>query len=96
MDELIWAVLTVSFLISTILVAVIWAVRNIIRTKSGKAIDTARGRHQDLILSATPDHHGRFVDVKQFMPGLSETAKFSQRAKKSRLIFISPKKTDVQ
>lgn len=95
MDELIWAILTISGIISTIIVTVIWAVRNIIRTKSGKAIDTARGKHQEMILSATPDHHARFMNVKQFTPGLLETAKFSQRSKKKRLIFSSPQKNDI-
>lgn len=96
MDELIWAIMTIAGIISTIVVVVLWAVRNVIRTKSGKAIDSARGRHHQLILSATPDHHARFMEVWQFMPGLIETTKFSKRMKKSRFVFSSPKKTDVE
>jgi hypothetical protein len=93
--ELLLVILTISGFISTSVVVVLWAVRNFIRTKSGKAIDSARGRHRQLVLSATPDHHARFVEVSQFMPGVSETAKFKQRTRKSRLVFSSPKNTDV-
>ncbi len=93
--ELVLLIFAIAGFVSTIIVSVIWLVRNLMRTKSGKAIDTAKGRRQELILSATPDHRGRFVTVKQFMPGLLETAKFSQRAKKPRLVFAAPKKTAV-
>jgi len=95
LEALIWVVMALAGISSTIMVTIVWGIKNYLRTKSGKTIDSAKSRHRQLVLAATPDHHGKLLDITQFIPGVSESSRFSQRDKKKRRVFFSPKKTDV-
>jgi hypothetical protein len=96
LDELVWAVISIAGLSSAILIAVLWAVRNYLRTKSGKTIDAAKAQHKPLVLAASLDHHAKLLKVGSFIPGILETVKFKKRSGKNRRVFFAPKRTEVE
>ena len=93
--ELIMAILVVVGFASTVIVAVLWFVKNLLRSKSGKKIDQVKSSHKQLVVAATPGHKANLFKVNQFLPGTLETAQFKNRVKNKRKVFYEPEKTSV-
>lgn len=94
-DELIWAILTLSGFGATIALTVAWAVTNFLRAKNGKELDRAKRSRSPVVLVNSLSHYASFKKVSKFMPGVLETVKFNKRAKKKRSIFFSPERVEI-
>jgi hypothetical protein len=95
-DELIWAIISIAGLSSTVIIAVLWAVRNFLRAKTGKIIDLAKAQRKPLVLAASLGHHAKLLRTNEVFPGMLETTKFAKRAGKNRKTFSTPKYTEVE
>jgi hypothetical protein len=93
--QIVWAILVAIGIGSTILVIVFWVVKNMLRSKSGKVIDSVKSRHKELLLAATPGHRAHLFKVGQFLAGRLETGKFDDRVKNKRKTFREPERTNV-
>jgi hypothetical protein len=89
-----WAIITVLLaVVPVVVVLILWFVKNMMRTKSGKLIDSTKSRHKQLVLAVTPGHRANLIKVGQFLPGSLESAKFKDRVSKKRKVFYEPEKT---
>lgn len=93
--QMVWAILTVAGFATAIMIVIAWAVKNVLRSKSGKKIDSAKAGHKQLIIAATPGHRANIFKVNQFLPGILETAKHKERISKKRKVFFEPEKTHI-
>jgi hypothetical protein len=91
-----WAVLTVGAIGAAVLIGVFWFVKNLLRSKSGKVIDSVKSGHKQLLLAATPSHRANLFKVFPLVPGVLHTAKFDgQRMKQKRKVFYEAEKNKV-
>jgi hypothetical protein len=94
-NEIAFAVLALAGIASTMIICVIWLIKSLLRSKSGKIIDAVKASKKQLIIAATPGHLAHLFKVSQFVPGVLQTAKFSDRVGKKRKVFYEPEKTEV-
>jgi hypothetical protein len=94
-----WVVVAVIGLVASIILVVYIIVKNWLRTKEGKIIDSAKGKRSHLILAASLGPFAKLLKANDFNPeGVLETIKFKNRWKKksiSRRIYNPPKKQTV-
>ena len=94
-NEVAFAVLALAGISSALIIGILWLVTGLLRSKSGKIIDTVKRAKKQLVIAVTPGHRANLFRVSQFVPGILETAKFSQRVSKKRKAFYEPEKTEV-
>lgn len=94
--ELVLFICTIAGLGGSVLIGVAWAVRNLLRSKTGKVIDRAKAQRKPLVLAASLGHHARLMKVTEVFPGMLETTKFAKRAGKNRKVFATPRYTEVE
>jgi hypothetical protein len=91
-----WVVVACVAIVSTIVLVIYVLVKNWLRTKEGKIIDSAKGKRSHLIVAASMGPFAKLLKASDFNPeGVLETVKFSNRWKKksvSRRIYNPPKK----
>jgi len=91
-----WAVITILLaIVPVVIVIVIWFVKNMLRSKSGKIIDGVKSSHKQLLLAATPSHRGNLFKVHSFIPGVLQTTTFDKRIKGKRKVFYEAEKTQI-
>lgn len=96
LEQLLMWVLMISGFGTAVLVGVAWAVRNYLRSRTGKTIDRAKAQKKPLVLAASASHLAKFLRVSEVMPGVLETAAFKKRLKKDRKVFKSAKNQPVE
>lgn len=89
----IWAILTVSSIGAAALIGILWFVKNIMRSKSGKVIDSVKAGKKQLLLAATPSHTANLFKVFPMVPGILQTTAFKNRISKKRKVFYEAEKT---
>ena len=90
--QTIWAVIALSGIGAAVLIGVFWFVKNLMRSKSGKVVDSVKSGHKQLLLAVTPSFRGNLFKVFSLVPGVLQTAKFEQRISKKRKVFYEAKK----
>jgi hypothetical protein len=94
--QAVWATVAILLaVVPVVVVLILWFVKNYLRTKSGKTIDSTKSQHKQLVLAITPGHKADLLKTNQMIPGTLETAKFKDRASKKRKIFYEPEKTQL-
>ena len=93
--QTLWAVIALSGIAAAVLISVLWLVKNLLRSKSGKTIDSVKSGHKQLLLAATPSHRANLFKVFPFVPGVLHTAKFDKRIAKKRKVFYEAEKNQV-
>ena len=93
---LMWVIVAVVAIVAIIILAIFIVVKNLLRTKEGKIIDSAKGKRSHLILAASLGPFAKLLKANDFNPeGVLETVKFKNRWKKKsaiRRIYNPPKK----
>jgi hypothetical protein len=91
-----WVIVACVAIVATIILVIFMVVKNLLRTKEGKIIDSAKGKRSHLILAASLGPFAMLLKANDFNPeGVLETVKFKNRWKKKnaiRRIYNPPKK----
>jgi hypothetical protein len=90
-----YIIVIVAGFASALIIGLLWFFKNMMRSKSGKKIDSVKTGHKQLLVSVTPGHRANLFKVNQFIPGILETAKWEERISKKRKTFHEPERTDV-
>jgi hypothetical protein len=91
-----WMIITILLaIVPVVIVLVLWFVKNLLRSKSGKIIDNVKSSHKQLLLAATPSHRGNLFKVHSFIPGVLQTTTFDKRIKNKRKVFYEAEKTQI-
>jgi len=91
-----WLIITILLAVVPVaIVIVIWFVKNMLRSKSGKTIDSVKSGHKQLLLAATPSHRGNLFKVHSFIPGVLQTTTFDKRIKGKRKVFYEAEKNTI-
>lgn len=93
--QTLWAIIALSGIGAAALVGVFWFIKNLLRTKSGKTIDSVKAGHKQLLIAATPSHRANLFKVFPHVPGLLQTAKFQDREKKKRKVFYEAEQNKI-
>ncbi len=95
----VWAIVAVIGIVAAIILVVFTVVKNFLRTKEGKIIDSAKGKRSHLLIAASLGPFAKLLRANDFNPeGVLETLKFKDRLKKRsnrRKIYNPPQKVDV-
>jgi hypothetical protein len=82
-------------IVAPVIIGVFWVVKNMLRSKSGKVIDSVKTGHKQLLLAATPSHTANLFKVFPLVPGILQTTAFKNRVNKKRKVFYEAEKTKI-